>query len=117
MPALGDRITYTFLLYKAIYASYWLFAFFPARDKTIFLFSVFRQSEAFKVSFKEHSQHLGYVWDNSSGTRALNTTIARLSCKAKFTFGMQVCKLVQDAKFFCRRNTGLGYSEKEGHTA
>lgn len=49
------------------------------------------------VSFKGHSQYLGYAWDNPSVTRALNTTIARLSGKAKLIFGMQVNKFIQNA--------------------
>lgn len=53
--------------------------------------------EAFKVSLKGHAQYLGYAWHHLSGTRALNTMTARLSCKAELIFGIQVNKFIKNA--------------------
>lgn len=70
---------------------------FQHRARQFSCFLYFGTSKAFKISFKGHSQYLRYAWDNSSGTGVLNTTIARLSCKANLIFGMQVNKFIQKA--------------------
>lgn len=54
--------------------------------------------EAFEVSFNGYAQHVAYAWHHLSGTRALNTTTARPSCKAELIFGIQVNKFIQNAE-------------------
>lgn len=54
--------------------------------------------EALEGSSKRYAQHAAYAWHHLSGTRALNTTTARLSYKAELIFGIQVNQFIQNAE-------------------